>query len=597
MTQAQADAVPQEYQLLCWSANSSDQLRQTVSGFMEAEPLKHFSLTDIAFTLQQGRRCLPVRYAQVQGTSAPMALDPALLNPVTAGTPQVVWVFAGQGTQYSGMLAGLYQKLAGVREVVDQCCDVVERCSAINLKPLLLEASEAHDQQLQNTALAQPALFILAVAQVTVWQKLGVQPMTSFGHSLGEYCAAWQAGVWSLDVALELVYRRGQLMASAPAGAMLACRCDVATLETLPRSQRRLFDIAAVNGSRNTVISVAAADVSAMSDVLTEAEVDFSRVRTSHGFHSRMMDSLLPDFRQLVQASAPQEPQQSWVSNVTGQPITAELATDADYWCQHLRQPVQFYDCARTVLQLDPQVLLLEIGAGQNMSALLAEHGAPLCATALSRHNHQHDADWLQAVGFLWQRGVEIDWKGFAFQNQPGRVPLPGSALNPVRCWADLPEAPTSQRVDEGTDNPAAVTNAAASGERSVRSCLESVWCRVLGLSQVGDDDSFFSLGGNSIHLLEMTRLAGEQGLTFSVAHAYEYPLFGQLCECIERQVNEPVAETGGPAPFSLCRLDDNHCDRILQQVQFHNGLFDVSNQNASTHCSDQTGESPYEQF
>lgn len=565
-------------QLLCWSAASPVQLQQTVAAFIQAQPQQRFALADIAFTLQQGRRALPVRYAQVQRATEPLKLEPSSLLPSIVDTSSLVWVFAGQGTQYSGMLAGLYQQLGAVREQVDHCCDLLQRHGAINLKPLLLEASEAHDQQLQNTALAQPALFIQAIAQVTLWQQLGLQPATSFGHSLGEYCAAWQVGVWSLETALELVYRRGQLMATAAAGAMLACRCEAARLQTLPETIRARFDIAALNGIQRTVLSVAQADVADVSNALTQAGIDFSRLLTSHGFHSRMMEPLLADFHLLIQRSAPQPPQQPWLSNLTGQPVTADQATSADYWCQHLRQPVQFSTCAQTALQLYPQALLLEIGPGQNMTALLAELGAPQCASARGRHSCDQYADWLEAIGQLWQYGITPDWKGVALQHQPGRVPLPGTVLNPTRCWA---EATEKDDITTTQVHNAEITADNTAASAPVRERLEAIWCRVLGVTDVQDDDSFFALGGNSIHLLEMTRLAAAQELIFSVAQAYEFTQFRQLCDFLNHQNAQDhqslphdsdalVQSAASPQPFDLCQLDDHHFQHILQQVRLH---------------------------
>ncbi|EPJ48904.1 MAG: hypothetical protein OFPII_03800 [Osedax symbiont Rs1] len=565
-TQTAVHSSAQDCQLLCWSAASASQLQQTVAAFVENQPQQCFALDDIAFTLQQGRRALSVRYTQVQQAAVSMTLISEKIMPVTAGTPQLVWVFAGQGTQFSGMLTGLYQSIDEVREVVDHCCEILRRFSDVDLLPLLLVASEEHDQQLHNTSLAQPALFIQAVAQVTLWRQLGLQPVISFGHSLGEYCAAWQAGVWSLEVVLELVCRRGQLMASAAAGAMLACRCDENTLQKLPASVQDLFDIAAFNGRQRTVLSVVLGDLAMLSEALMQADIPFRRLDTSHAFHSRMMEPLLADFYQLLKKSAPQRPQQLWLSNLTGQPITADQATNPDYWCQHLRQPVQFSRCAQTTLQLYPKALFLEIGPGQNMIALLAEESAPLFASARGRHSNQHYIDWLDTVGQLWQQGIDIDWQGFVFQQHAGRVPLPGTALNPVYCWADVADTCRRNAEVSADQKIRSVTSAAP-----VRQRLEQVWCRVLGVAQVAEHDSFFSLGGNSIHLLEMTRLAAGQELKFSVAQAYEYPQFDQLCAFLERQGDadavDDLISDAAPAPFSLCALDDSHFERILQQV------------------------------
>ena len=71
-------------------------------------------------------------------------------------------------------------------------------------------ASKAADQLL-HTEWAQPALFTVEYAIGALWRSWGLQPAAMIGHSVGEYVAATLAGVMSLDDALRLIARRGQL--------------------------------------------------------------------------------------------------------------------------------------------------------------------------------------------------------------------------------------------------------------------------------------------------------------------------------------------------------------------------------------------------
>ena len=58
---------------------------------------------------------------------------------------------------------------------------------------------------LTQTALAQPALFVVEYAMAQLWRRWGVEPVAVGGHSVGEYVAATLAGVFSLEDALRLV--------------------------------------------------------------------------------------------------------------------------------------------------------------------------------------------------------------------------------------------------------------------------------------------------------------------------------------------------------------------------------------------------------
>ena len=97
--------------------------------------------------------------------------------------------------------------------------------------------------RVEETEFAQPALFAFGYALAELWRSWGVQPAAMLGHSVGEYVAATQAGVFSLEDGLTLIAARGRLMQACPAGAMLACFASAEqvrpTLERWPAGQPR----------------------------------------------------------------------------------------------------------------------------------------------------------------------------------------------------------------------------------------------------------------------------------------------------------------------------------------------------------------------
>src|SRR5438270_869755 len=103
----------------------------------------------------------------------------------------------------------------------------------------------ASAERLKQTAVTQPALFVVEYALARLWQSRGVVPSAMIGHSVGEYVAAHLAGVFSLDDALALVAERGRLMQSMPGGAMLAVQLSEA--DTLPYVTDDVC-LAAING-------------------------------------------------------------------------------------------------------------------------------------------------------------------------------------------------------------------------------------------------------------------------------------------------------------------------------------------------------------
>ncbi len=117
------------------------------------------------------------------------------------------------------------------------------------------------------------------------------------GHSIGEYVAACLAGVFSLEDALTLVAERGRLMQSLPGGVMLAVSLSEFNLTPLLPSG---VSIAAINAENQTVASGAEADIAQLEAVLQKKGVRSTRLRSSHAFHSPMVDPVVGVFIERV---------------------------------------------------------------------------------------------------------------------------------------------------------------------------------------------------------------------------------------------------------------------------------------------------------
>ena len=172
--------------------------------------------------------------------------------------------------------------------------------------------------------------------------------------------------------------------------------------------------LAAVNGPRAGVVAGTFAGIAQVEALLASRDLAGRRLRTSHAFHSAMMQPMLAAFAADVAASNPQPPQTSFVSSVTGTWITAAEAQDARYWAEQCVRPVRFAAGLRTLLASGTD-LLLEVGPGETLSTLaLHTPRGEQALTALpsfTRGSEKRPARTLaDALGRLWSLGVRLDW-------------------------------------------------------------------------------------------------------------------------------------------------------------------------------------------
>ncbi|SLM50075.1 putative Polyketide synthase [Nitrospira japonica] len=401
---------------------------------------------DVSYTLQEGRRAFAHRRWIAADTvdEAVAALgrpDETRTSTAADGARPVVFLFSGQGSQYPTMGVGLYRCQPVFREQIDRCAELLVPHVGGDIRPWLFEESTADPERLDRTAVTQPALFALEYALARLWMSLGVQPQGMIGHSIGEYVAACLSGVFSLEDALSLVALRGRLMQALPAGAMLAVSMPEA--EAAPWLREHDVDLAAVNAPNQCVWSGPIESIDRAETVLAGRGIQTVRLRTSHAFHSRMMDPILESFRTRVGDTARRPPTIPWVSNVTGEWISTEQATDPRYWTDHLRQGVRFADGIRTIRRA-PERVLLEVGPGQTLCTLAQrqiEGETSTVFASLSRRRRaaaavQEATEFLDAVGRLWGAGVPIEWSGLRGE-RAGRVPLPTYPFERRRFWVE----------------------------------------------------------------------------------------------------------------------------------------------------------------
>jgi acyl transferase domain-containing protein len=176
--------------------------------------------------------------------------------------------------------------------------------------------------------------------------------------------------------------------------------------------------LAAHNSPQLCVLSGPTDEIERVESRLAERDIASRRLRTSHAFHSVMMDPILAEFEEQVKLAAPQPPRIDIVSTVTGRILSSEEATSSSYWAQQLRKAVQFVEASRTAMARGVE-LFVEVGPGLSLSSSLARLNddtsdvPPRCIATLGHPGAAlpaHDAV-LSAWGELWVAGISLNWE------------------------------------------------------------------------------------------------------------------------------------------------------------------------------------------
>ena len=439
-----------KYHLLVLSAKTESALETATANLVKhLQQHPEINLADVAYTQSVGRRMFDHRRivvcqdlndaVKILETKDPQQVFTHFQEP---SEREIVFMFPGQGSQYVEMGRELYQTEPVFREQVDYCCEILIPVLGLDLRTILYpreEQATVAAQQLTQTYITQPALFVIEYALAKLWMAWGVRPSAMIGHSTGEYVAATLAGVFSLEDALMLVTTRGQLMQQMPAGDMLAVSLPEKEVQSLLGEELAL---AAINGSSLCVVSGPRSAIDELQNQLTQQAVDCHRLHTSGAFHSQMMDPIIQRFLDRVKKINLKPPQIPFVSNVTGIWITAAEATDPSYWARHLRQTVRFSQGITQLLQ-KPEQIFLEVGPGQTLSTLTRQHlegGAQEVVLSSLRHPKEQHSDVgfaLNTLGKLWQARAQIDWSGFYALQRHQRVPLPTYPFERQRYWIE----------------------------------------------------------------------------------------------------------------------------------------------------------------
>jgi len=337
----------------------------------------------------------------------------------------LVFLYSGQGSQYAGMTKDLYDTYKPFRDSLDKVDRIIEPYLGRSLVELFFDSDQA--DLINRTHITQPAIFAVQCALTELWQSWGIKPDAAAGHSVGEYAAAVNAGIMRLEDAARLVVARGRLMHSAPGdGAMGVVFADIKEVEKGVEPYIDRISVAAVNAPKTITISGDSSTVEEILNSFKRKGVKVRQLTVSHAFHSPLMYPILDEFREVAEKVEYSLPTTQFISCLTGQEESDKFAS-ADYWTDHIRQPVLF-QAGYQALETAGFTHFLEIGADTTLSGLASrcsENPETVILPTLRKKDTNNWITLLKSVGTFYIKGFNPDWRAFDAPYNRQKIELP----------------------------------------------------------------------------------------------------------------------------------------------------------------------------
>ena len=460
----------------------------------------------IAYTLDVGRKIFKSKSYVLASSTKDLekSLNSSPKRVLQKEARGLVCIFPGQGSQYVEMGKDLYEHNELFRVLFDRCNSLISPHLGYDLKNFIHQSLPG--DSLNHTFYSQPSLFVIEYCLAKFLIDLGYPVRALLGHSVGEYVAATIAGVFSLEDGLKIIAQRAKIMRDLPGGMMISVSLE---REEINKYTEGLdVDLAAINGKRSIVLAGSVEAVEQLKMRLISGSVAFVELKTSHGFHSRMMKPAVSLFKEFISGLKLNKPTLPLYSSVTGK-REESLFTTPEYWAEQIEKTVAFYPAADKCMSDLPMHVFVEVGPKNVLSLLLKkefkeniEKGECKVVSLFSASKEKEAHSFFHALAELWMEGLNSSQADHLYGDQDKkRRPAPLYPFAETPCW--LGPFNDHQPRKFYTE----VTTMTDDRLNSLKEKLSDLFEKTSGIS-VGDydhDTSFMEMGMDSLFLTQIS--------------------------------------------------------------------------------------------
>ncbi len=355
--------------------------------------------------------------------------------------PTIAFVFSGMGPQWWAMGRQLLEEDPVFRRALQECDSLLRPLSGWSLLQELLAPEE--ESRIQQTRIAQPAIFALQVGLAAVWKSWGIQPAAIVGHSVGEVAAAYVAGALDLKDAVQLIYHRSRLQHEIEGqGRMLAIGLSVEDAKGFLKGWEEVVSIAAVNSPETTTLSGEEEALEEINRMVEEQGIFCRFLSVEVPYHSPRMDPIREELVNSLHGLSPRTASCTLISSALGKPVEGhELGPK--YWWKNVRDPVLFAQATTELMEAGCN-LFLEVGAHPVLTASISDSVTAAGAEAFTayslRRGEPERTMMLSNLGKLYTFGYPVDWS-LLYPRPDAPLKLPPYPWQRERLWAETEDS------------------------------------------------------------------------------------------------------------------------------------------------------------
>lgn len=279
---------------------------------------------------------------------------------------KIVFMYAGQGSQFYGMGKAVYQDNEIFRKYADEFSNIVKGKLGFTIDDIVFDPTKKRSAAFLEPLESSLSILWFEYSMTKLLMERGIQPDYLVGCSLGEFISGVIAGAYRIEDVIDIAIESNKILQSKiRPGGMLAIFTDVSVLD----SRKELIDgceVVSINHKRHCVIAGSTQKIQEIVDKLKDEKILFQKLAVKYPFHSSEMDRAKQEFLVKFERVRSREPRIEIISCTDGAPVKK---FDKEYFWRILRNPIQF---KKSICYLEQQpCVYVDLSASGELAGVL----------------------------------------------------------------------------------------------------------------------------------------------------------------------------------------------------------------------------------